>query len=111
MYKPEFPKKLSGIILIYTDGGNPSVRVFSKREDLVAWVGEWHLTWGRSDSHWVDGVVTGTLDLIDESIHLSYHDEQVEPVGEENESEGSAEVLESNGAGDGSLDPGAEQRQ
>lgn len=71
MRKPEYPKELKGFILIYTDGGSPSIRVFETKAAMNSWVGEWYLQLGKSDSHWVDGYVEGKFTLIDESIHVT----------------------------------------
>lgn len=66
--------KLKGYVLVYTDGGNPSFREFSTREALEQWVGRWHLKVGRSDSDWIDAVVNGEVEILDESLKV-YHED------------------------------------
>lgn len=69
-----YPLKLEGIILSYTDGGSPVYRTFPRMDDLLRFVGRFTLNNHRSDSHWIDSVVEGSMLVTDDSVRIE-HDE------------------------------------
>lgn len=76
-----YPLQLNGIILSYTSSCTPTFRVFNSMEALERFVGRFTMNNHKSDDHWIDAVINGSVTVVDEAIRIE-QDEEAPEVSE-----------------------------
>lgn len=67
-----YPLRLKGLVLSYVEGSDPRYRVFKSRKALELFVGKKRIEHGRSDEHWIDSIIEGSVLVVDDGIKIEY---------------------------------------
>lgn len=56
--------------VVYTDGGKITLKSFDTEQELLAWVGRWHLDNLGDEDSWIDMTFYGNLGVVNPYIRV-----------------------------------------